>query len=69
MGEVKKGLGRPVHLRPLGIGGSSRRIAARSVALQAKGNNAAGMGMSQESQCCVGCKAVSTSATQSLTGL
>ena len=49
-GLDKKDLGLPVQLRPLGIGDSLRRIAARCVALPAKGNNAAGVGMSQEAQ-------------------
>ena len=53
-GLDKKGLGRPVHLRPLGIGDCLRRIAARCVTLQTRGNNAASVGMSHEFQCFVG---------------
>ena len=53
-GLGKIGLGCSVHLRPLGIGESSRRIAARCIALQTKGSNSASADMSQEFQCGVG---------------
>ena len=45
-----------MHLRPLGIGGNFRRIAARCVALRTKGNNAASVGIFQEPQFGVGIK-------------
>ena len=54
VGLDKKGLGRPTHLRPLGIGDCLRRIAAHCVTLQTRGNNAASVGMSCEFQCGVG---------------
>ena len=43
-----------MHLRPLEIGDSLRRIAARCFTLQTKGDNSASVGMSQEFQCGVG---------------
>ena len=54
VGLDKKGLGRPVDLRPLGLGDSLRRISTRCISLQSKGQNAASVEMAHELQCGVG---------------